>query len=309
MALNYAPQIQKFVKGYKPNVLVDTTIAPLTKADNVTGQIADYGMQLLEVVNAAKSLYGGTAVIDGDPTVSDSYALEYFRLKKLVSKRRVDSARAGGDAVKSLADAGRHCIAALANSREYSLATYCNTDTNFTNVTTESGTSQWGSSADTPVQDINADITTAKSAGGVLRKDVSCWGSSETMDILRFDDDLLDLGKRYVGPIDYVDDELLARIFKVKEFIECTSQYKSSAKGQTATKARMFGKHFWTGVLAKQGEDFGNVFALTMHMDNLLKVEQDYDTDTECYRVYVSDQYDQYIVDETTVAMRKNAVA
>lgn len=306
MALNYSPTLQRMAKGYVSNNLVDTKLSPLQKADNVTGQVADYGMQLLEVVSAAKSLYGTTATIDGDPTVSDSYSLERFRVKKLVSGRRVDSAN---DPVKPLSDGVRHCLAVVGNSREYALATYCNDDSNFTNSTTLSGTSQYGSTADDPTGTINTAVRSARSGAGVTKKDVSLWMSTEVLDVLEFDDDILDLGKKYVGPIAATTPDVLAKIFGIKEVIECTSQYKSSAKGQTATKARMFGKHLWAGVLGTPGESFGMPFAFTMHMNELLKVEQEYDMDTECYKIYVADHFDQWICAEGSVCMIKDAVA
>ena len=307
MGNNYAPQLMKLTKGHKLQGLVNTIIMPELTVATETGLIADYAYDDLQVVNAVKSAKGQTREIDGEPVVSASYALNSFRLKKFVPQQKINSAE---EPIRPREDAMRMIKNAMQLSREYVLGTYMNTSANFTNVVTRTTTACWDSTAADPIGDVQVDLRLAADTAGVDKSNVDVFMSPEVWDVFSTSADVLGAGRQYIKEA-MMTQVNAARILGCNAVIVPGAQYKNSAKGQTATKTRIFGKHCWCVArftpndLVQPSMPFG----VTCHMNGLETWAEAWDEDREGYWMFYGDQYDQYVVSEKSLAMHETVIS
>ncbi len=304
---NYVdPLLTNIAKGYEPQGHINELILPPLAVNKPTAKIADFGGAGMRIVSTIKSPEGATPVITVDFSIGTAYSLEEHALKAMASDKAAENQDKPFD---EQANKTRIVTDLLSMAREYGLASFMNTDTNFTQKSTLSGTAQWGGAADDPIGDIMTAVNAVAKSVGKKRNQVSIVISGDVFWKLAFLDEIkVTLGHRYDG-FKVLKEQELAAALGVRQVIVADGRYLSSRDGQTDTYADLWGKHVWAVYIPESPQMREHCFGYTPHRRGGIVVDKWYDYDVKGWWCRATDEYDQYIMDETAAYMIKNAIA
>lgn len=302
---NYVdPLLTNVSKGFRPLNHINEMVCPEVLVNKDTGKVAVYGADNLRIVSSIKAPAGETPKIDYNISTSDAWVLEDHELAVFVADTDIENEEKPFDGLK---DGAELVSDLLSVSREYSLAGFMASTSNITNNTTLSGTAQWGQSADAPIADIQAAIASVSSNAGVHDSQISLILPQEVFRILSLDDDITDLHK--YSSAGHVSAEDIAKTFGVKQVLVPNAIFNSAAKGQTDTIASVWGKHAWATFIPERPSLKTMAFGYTVRKRNGLAVDKWYDNDRRGFWVRAKDYYDQYIMQQASAYLIKDAIA
>jgi hypothetical protein len=117
------------------------------------------------------------------------------------------------------------------------------------------------------------------------------------------------LGANYTNAMAPVTPQQLASALNVRQIIVPRGYYNSAKQGQTDTLAQIWGKHAWAAYIPAQPKKKERCFGYTVRRKSGPVVDRWYDNDRKGWWIRNSDEWDQYIIDETAVYMIKDACA
>ena len=292
--------------GYRPWGHINTVVLPEKGVKQQSGKIGVYGGENMRIVTILKAPEGGTPAVTANITQADAYNLEDHQLKSMASDKDAQNEEKPFDIRR---DRTELVMDLLSVSREYGLSVFMNDDSNFTNSTTLSGTAQWSGSADDPLGDLMTAIGTAADAANVGDDMISIVMSNEVWRIFVNLSEVKDLlGFKY-NQTRMVTPEQIAQALGFKQLLLARGRYNSAEDGQTDSFSNLWGKHCWAGYLAQGSKIKDKPFGYTCRRTAALAVDRWRDEDIRGWWIRCTDEYDQYILSETSMYMIKDAVA
>ena len=305
---NYVdPLLTQVARGYRPLGHVNEIILPVLSVNKDTGKIGSYDAGNLRIVSTVKAPEGETPVVTTNVSQATAWTLEKHALKVLASDENASNQDRPFDERR---DKTEFVMDLLSTAREYGLGNYMNTDSNFSNTSTLSGTGQWGGSADDPLGDINTAVTDVADALGIADDMVSLvipravFRKLIVLPEIRTQIGGNDgLGFKPVLPAQ------LANALNVRQVIVPQSYYNSADDGQTDVLASIWGKHAWAVHIPAKSKLKQEVFGYTVRKRNGIVIDRWRDDDRDGDWVRGKDYYDQYIINELAVSMIVDAIA
>jgi hypothetical protein len=202
-------------------------------------------------------------------------------------------------------DATENVTERIIISKEIGLATILQDVAQITQYTTLSGTNQWSDYANSdPINDVK----TARQAvqSGCLKQANTMLISQYVFDILCEHPDVIDRIK--YTQFGTAAEEILARLFKVKNVIVAAAQYNTAKEGQTDSMSYIFGKHAWLLYIDPTPGIRKVSFGYTLYTKPR-KVDKWYQQPEKATFVRVSDYYQQLVVAAGAAYFIQNAAA
>jgi hypothetical protein len=304
---NYVdPLLTNLARGYTVKGHLNEIILPVIPVKLPTAKIMDQDGANMRLISSVKSPLGKTPTIDIKYETADSYTLVENAVKVPISEKDLDNEVRPFNGLKQGQELTQDV---LSIAREYALASWMGTVGNFSNSDTLSGTAQWGGSADDPVGDISLAIQTAADAAHVDDEDISLVFPRSVFRILQYDDDIMDnLGFKY-NRSGGLTKEDIRRAFGVKQVLVPGGRYNTAEKGQTDSFSAIWGKHAWAVYINPRPTLKELSFGYTPRRKAALMVDKWWANDEKVWYVRCTDEYDQYIMNETAAYMIEDAVA
>jgi hypothetical protein len=185
------------------------------------------------------------------------------------------------------------------------LATILQDTTQVTQYTTLSGTNQWSDYANSdPINDVR--VARQAVQKGCMKQPNVLLLSQYTFDVLCEHPDVIDRIKYTQTGV--AAEEILARLFKVKQVIIAAAQYNTVKEGQTDATDYIFGKHAWLLYIEQTPGIRKISFGYTFYTKPR-KVDKWYEQQVKSTFVRVSDYYQQLIVATSAAYFIQNACA
>jgi hypothetical protein len=301
---NYSDQLlTQIAKGYRPRFHINELIMPPLLVNKPTGKIADYGGQNMRIVSSVKAPEGSTPTVTVNVSQADAYVLEEHALKAMASDKAAENQDKPFDEQK---DKTELVMDLLSVGREYGLASFMNTSSNFTAKTTLSGTDQWGESTDDPVTNMVTAADACASNMNVPRGFITLVFGAAAWTKIQSLPEVIELFKYQT--IVAITPEMLARALGVKQVIIGLGRFNSAIEGQSDTFADIWGKHCWAVYIPERPELKEHCFGYTVKRRSGPVVDKWRDEDVKGWWVRATDEYDQYVLNEKGVYMIADAV-
>lgn len=279
-------------------------------AKKSTGLIGKYGNEHLRIVHDIAGGMTQYPKITVDTKDSDRYVMVKHALGVLVSEEEKNNEEQPFDALK---DATADVTDRLMLGRERALSSVLTDTAVLTNNKTLSGTDQWSAystsnplgnfrTARTSIYDKTGKDVRQKGGFAILPWDVAEW--------LSFHPDILELYK-YTGSMGAgVNNEQLRAAMKVDRLIFASSQYDSSAEGQTPVITPTWGKHCVFGYAPRGGSKRQQSLGFTVSKTASHRVfKSRIDDPPNAERILVDITYDDMITDVGCGYLIEDAVA
>jgi hypothetical protein len=291
-----------------PQGFLCDAILPKVKHGQYTGLIGKYGKGHLRIVNNLAGGKQGYPMIEVDTVSSDSFSIQTYGLKDILTKRDYRNREKPFDAEKdSVSQLTMHMLLA----KEKSLADSLTNTGVITQNTTLSGTNQWNDYTNSnPIGNITVGFNTILDSIG-LEPNMAIM-DLKTKRYLKFHPALLDkLGYKDNRPGGLSDDEL-AKALDLERILIGRAVYNSAKEGQTDVLGSVWGKNFVLAhIPATAGlEQMSLGYEVNLDGDTGRKVyKQDIDEPVGAKKIMIEEEYDIVLTNVAAAYLIKNSVA
>ena len=295
------PVLSNVSKAYSNEMYVAEKILPVFKVKKQTGKYYIYDKAKFRRNVTARAAGAKANEVEYGLTTASFEATDHA-LKEKTPWEIIEQA---DSALNPEMDAAENITEQLLIDKEIALATSMAATATITQNTTLSGTSQWSDYTNSdPITDVKTARQTVQKAIGRIPNTMIL--SQETFDVLSEHPDILE--KIKYSQLGTATEELLAKLFKVKQVIVAAAIYETATEGATSSMGYIWGKHAWLCFIAPGNKLRSITVGLTFSYKTRTVKKWD-DEDAEARFVRANDNYVQKFIAEEACYLIKDAVA